>query len=49
MNSLMYSFRKLFIVIGNSHRHPLSGNSKEHSIKVFTRLMLEGNVCAAVR
>ena len=33
----------------NSHRRPLSGNSQEHLIKVFTRLMLEGNVRAAVR
>ena len=30
--------------ICNSHRYPLSGDSQEHSIKVFTRLMLEGNV-----
>ena len=33
----------------NSHQRPLSGNSQEHLIKVFTRLMLEGNVRAAVR
>ena len=33
----------------NSHRRPLSGNSQEHLIKVFTRLMLEGNVRAVVR
>ena len=33
----------------NSHQRPLSGYSQQHSIKVFTRLMLEGNVCAAVR
>ena len=33
----------------NSHRRPLSGNSQEHLIKMFTRLMLEGNVHAAVR
>ena len=34
----------------NSHRllYPLSGNSQEHLIKVFIRLMLEGNVHAAV-
>ena len=33
----------------NSHRRPSSRDSKEHLIKVFTRLMLEGNVRAAVR
>ena len=33
----------------NSHRRPLSRDSKEHLIKVFTRLMLEGNVRAAIR
>ena len=33
----------------NSHRHPLSGDSQEYLVKVFTRLMLEGNVRVAVR
>jgi len=33
----------------NSHQRPSSKDSHEHLIKVFTRLMLEGNVCAAVR
>jgi len=32
----------------NSYRHPSSNNSHEHLIKVFTRLMLEGNVRTAV-
>ena len=32
----------------NFHRRPLSGNSHEHSIEVFTRLMLKGNVCVAI-
>ena len=32
----------------NSHRRPSSRDSKEHLIKVFTRLMLEGNVLAAI-
>ena len=30
------------------HQCPLSVNSQEHSIKLFTKLMLEGNVRAAV-
>ena len=29
----------------NSCQRPLSGYSQQHLIKVFTRLMLEGNVC----
>ena len=33
----------------NSHRRPSFKDSQEHLIKVFTRLMLEGNVSAAVR
>ena len=33
----------------NSHQRPSSRDSKEHLIKVFTRLMLESNVHAAVR
>jgi len=32
----------------NSYRQPSSKDSHEHLIKVFTRLMLEGNVRAAV-
>ena len=32
----------------NSHRHPVSRDHHEHLIKVFTRLMLEGIVRAAV-
>jgi len=33
----------------NSYQRPSSKDSHEHLIKVFTRLMLEGNVRAAVR
>ena len=33
----------------NSHRCPSSRDSKEHLIKIFTSLMFEGNIRAAVR
>ena len=50
MGSLKPFFRKLCDVqsLCNSHRRPSFKDSQEPLIKVFTRLMLEGNVRAAV-
>ena len=44
MNSLMCSFKKLFVMIG-LFVIPIDA---PYHIKVFTRLMLEGNVFTAV-
>ena len=50
VKSLISLFKNLSVVIGwNSHWCPLSKDSQEDSIEVFTRLMLEGNVLAAVQ
>ena len=46
----MLSSKKLLVVICLSNScHPTSDDSQDHLIKVFTKLMFQGNVCAAVR